>query len=396
MAPVAVQDSQGEVVGANLGALVRRLVLFEEVVLDSYAMRELPSLIEALGPEPFVELLDSKALAIRADGWTFGEIGGGGLVPGRGSAPLPLLEFSLAPLVPADREHHMHLCLGEVREMGLPTRVSQRVRRAIVNANVGIPADAGRPSMDALSRDAIKNLGLLEAATRQSLRKRIGDKADAATFSIRIEEVDERVLRAETDIGTLFGLTDEEVDKVVEGALLAIGGLNQRFEEMRTYNAVAGFQEGELSIVEEKVRYLIDQVDPGAQEDRFGRIVTLAGLPDPETAAGSVDVEKLLEVRQSEECREFRQWLRSLDRATDQEIEKQLGDIREKISQAVHSSTGKAVRLATTTGIGFVPVVGPIAGIALGALDQFAVDKLLPEPGPVSFLGSGYRSIFRG
>jgi hypothetical protein len=30
----------------------------------------------------------------------------------------------------------------------------------------------------------------------------------------------------------------------------------------------------------------------------------------------------------------------------------------------------------------------------LSALDQFAVEKLLPEPGPVSFLGSSYRSIF--
>jgi hypothetical protein len=63
------------VISANLGALIRRLILFEEVIIDSYGMRELPSLIRALGPEQFVELLKSGAVRIRADGWVLGEVG---------------------------------------------------------------------------------------------------------------------------------------------------------------------------------------------------------------------------------------------------------------------------------------------------------------------------------
>ena len=39
-------------------------------------------------------------------------------------------------------------------------------------------------------------------------------------------------------------------------------------------------------------------------------------------------------------------------------------------------------------------VVGPFAGLVAGALDQFAVEKLVREPGPVTFLGRSYRSIF--
>lgn len=143
LAPVAVRNAAGEVVGANLGAFVRRLILFEQVILDSYGMRELPALINALGPDSFTALVQSEAVTIRADGWTFGEIGAGGLVPGYGDAPLPLLSYSLSPIVPHDRERHIHLCLGEIRAMDtLGKKTSQRVRNAIVDALVTFP-DAG-------------------------------------------------------------------------------------------------------------------------------------------------------------------------------------------------------------------------------------------------------------
>ena len=176
---------------------------------------------------------------------------------------------------------------------------------------------------------------------------------------------------------------------------MAIAGLNERFEEMHSYNALIGFRDEEMPIVDEKLRFLFDQMDPTKQEERFDRVVELAGLPDPETVEGAVDVEKLLQVRNTDECRQFRQWLRSLDSASDEEIEAEIGSLREKLSRAVRSRSGKTVRFIATTGAGFIPIVGPAIGPALGALDTFAVEKLLPEPGPVSFLGSSYSSIFK-
>jgi hypothetical protein len=50
LAPAAIQDEEGEVVGCDIGALVRRLVLFETYILDTYAMCELPALIERIVP----------------------------------------------------------------------------------------------------------------------------------------------------------------------------------------------------------------------------------------------------------------------------------------------------------------------------------------------------------
>lgn len=395
LAPIAIRDNDGNVVGANLGALVRRLVLFEQVVIDSYAMRELPALIETIGTGPFIDLLESGAVLIRADGWTYGEIGNGGLVPGRGAAPLPLLQYSFAPLVPHDREHHIKLSLGSLREMPLGRRTSQKVRNAIVDSLLRFPDDAGRESLEALPRDLTRNLNLVYGATAQALTRKLGVAVDDTSFELRIEQVDDDVFAADTDIAQRFDLTDEETDKVVQDGLLAICGLNQRLEEIKAYGAIIGFRDAELPLAQEKLSFLIKEVDPEAQEQRFDRVVTLAGLPDPETAEGAVDIEKLLEARETEEIREFRHWLRTLDDVSDDEVRERVESTRAKLAPAIHGGAGKTIRLITTTGVGFIPVVGPIAGIALSAADQFLLEKLLPEPGPVSFIGSTYNSIFK-
>jgi hypothetical protein len=381
-------------VGANLGALIRRLILFEQVVIDSYAMRELPALITALGTDPFVKLLESGAVRIKADGWTFAEIGNGGLIPGRGKSPLPHLHYALSPVVPHDREAHIKLCLGEIRGMTLGKRTSMKVRHAIVDSLVPFPEDAGRKSLDALPRDLTRNLNLVYNATAAALASKAGHSVSDDDFEIQIEQVDDIVYSAETDIGARFALSDDETDKIVQDALLAISGLNQRLEEIEAYRAIIGFRDNELTLAQDKLAFLVREVAPDVQEERFERVITLAGLPDPESAAGTVDVDKLLDARNTEELREFRHWLRTLDEATDAEIEARVTGVRAKLSTAVHSPGGQAARFLATNGVSFIPFVGPIAGIALSAADQFLLEKLLPEPGPVSFIGSTYRSIF--
>lgn len=396
LAPIALRDAAGEVIGASLGALVRRLILFEQVVIDSYGMRELPPLIDAIGTGAFIQLLESGAVRIRADGWAYGEVGNGGLVPGYGAAALPPLHYALSPLVPQGREEHIKLRLGEIREMDLGKKTSQNIRRAIVRSLMPLPEDAGRKSMEALPRDLTRNLNLVFGATAGALEKKLGHAVADDSFDIRIEQVDENVFAATTDIAARFGLDEDETDKVVQDALLAICGLNHRIEEIETYRAITGFRENEIALAREKLAFLVREVDPNAQEGRFERVISIAGLPDPETAEGTVNVERLLKVRDTEEIREFRLWLRTLDGVSDEDIKERVDSVSARLSQAVHSSAGHTVRYLATTGIGFVPIVGPIAGIALSAADQFLVERLLPEPGPVSFIGSTYGSIFDG
>jgi hypothetical protein len=393
LAPVAVRDAAGNVTGANLGALVRRLILFEEVVIDSYGMRELPAIVNALGPGQFIELLGSGAVRIRADGWVLGEIGNDAASLGR-DEPLPPLSFALGALVPAaeHREKNISRALGEIRAMKLEVKTSKRVRHAILDALTPLPENPGRLTLEQVPADLTMRLDLVQAATDSALREYGNRDPEGTKYSVQLHQESEDVFRADTDIGQKFALDLDEVDRVLERVVLAVGALNERFETMEAYNAVSGLRESELLLLDAKLASVLQQVDPDRQEERLTRVLELANLPDPGTAEGTVNVERLLAARTHEEAVEFRQWLRTLDAATDEEIREQVNNLRERISEAVYSPTGKAVRFAATAAADLLP----LGGLVAGALDEFVLEKVLPEPGPVSFLGSTYRSLFDG
>lgn len=173
--------------------------------------------------------------------------------------------------------------------------------------------------------------------------------------------------------------------------MLAVGSLNQRFELMGTYDAMTGLRETEAQLLDAKLTAVMAQADPGRQEEPLTRVLQLMDLPDPQTAEGTVNVERLLAARQHEDVVEFRHWLRTLDQATDDEIREQVSSVRERVAGAVHGSAGKAVRLVAAAAADVLP----FGGLALGAADVFLLEKILPEPGPVSFLGRIYPSLFK-
>jgi hypothetical protein len=175
---------------------------------------------------------------------------------------------------------------------------------------------------------------------------------------------------------------------------LAIGGLNQRISEMKAYTAMSGFRDAEVPIFEQKLSFLERQITPEPQEERFKRVHTLKGFQDLDDLvnSGKVDLMKVLAIRETKQCKEFRDWLWSIDSATDAEIEERITSLRERLSWYAHGTTGKSIRWLSSIGIG---LAGNVAGAATGLLDNFLLEKLLPNPGAVSFLNQLYPSIFK-
>jgi hypothetical protein len=156
-------------------------------------------------------------------------------------------------------------------------------------------------------------------------------------------------------------------------------------------------KEGEWSVLGQRLDFLVSQLGPEAQEARIQRVISIEGLPDLDEAAneGSLDVGRLLEVRESRECEVFRGWLRTLDEASDEEIRDHVQNVRRRLGSSIRSGRGRALRFLATAGLGAIPIAGPLVGAAGSAADAFLLEKLLPESGPVTFLGSLYPSIFR-
>ena len=241
-------------------------------------------------------------------------------------------------------------------------------------------------------QDIVNERSTVWDAIRRVARTEKGiDLGDAPRFAVT--DLGDGDFRIDSPLADQVGL--EEAHLLTERAILAVAGTNIRVHQMKQCNAVTGFRDDEFAFFDEKIRFLMRQMDPNVQEERLDRVVAIAGLPglSPLPAGSMIDAERLLRLRESDECREFRTWLRNLDSETDEDIAARFADMRGRIADVVESSAGRIVRFTLTTGVGLVPVAGPGRSLA-SAADTFLVERVLGQPGPAIFLSQHYPSIF--
>jgi hypothetical protein len=392
----AEYDHATDTVALDVGALVRRLLLFEQLTLQSTRLREIPQLLAALGYDGVKELLDSGAVRIYCDAVTVAQIGQSDVLESRvKKGLLPRGSYSFSQVIPHDRKEYISGCFASVEsDFNLPDRKRIRLKR-LVAQSLTRPLVDGNATIAGLEQDLMTNAPVVVESIAQVLARRLATKVSTRDFELRIDRLDDRDFRAETNIGPQFNLDESDVHEIVERGLLGVGGLNQRIEQMKAFDSLTGFEESELPLFESKLDFLAAQLDPSVQERRLNRVLTIAELPLPGAQAQDIDVGRLLEIRESDACREMRAWLRSVDGQTDVELHDSFHKVREQLSRMFHGTTGRVARMAFGTGLGFVPVVGAVAGAAYGGLDQFLLENVVPQPGPFSFLSREYPSIFR-
>ncbi|HKI85417.1 MAG TPA: hypothetical protein VKA53_01605 [Thermoanaerobaculia bacterium] len=203
-------------------------------------------------------------------------------------------------------------------------------------------------------------------------------------------------IRVDSNLTTRFGLSEDAAHRLVGSSLLALGRLNGRIETMELCSGVSGMEPDEAEFMSSKFEFLAREVDPKVQHERFDRLLTILDMPKLGDAFrdGTLNSSKFLKVRNSEECREFRQWLRELDEFGDEEIVERVTSLRARLGVRLQGGKARVARFILTSGIGMVPVVGQIAGVAASGLDTFLIGKLLPASGPAVFLNRSYPSLF--
>lgn len=65
-----------------------------------------------------------------------------------------------------------------------------------------------------------------------------------------------------------------------------------------------------------------------------------------------------------------------------------------RISHAINSTPGKALRLLVSTGLSFVPHTAGMVGIGASIVDTLIVERLAPRDAVVAFLSDLYPSVF--
>lgn len=368
---------------------------FETFILQSARFWEFPYLIRAFGYEGVIALLRSGALSLEIRESLIALLGGGvaqTAVQVRGSVVrVSPLRYGAVELN-FDDERQQDKLFEELRqgaelkgkratklEQSIRARLSPRVGDAKVAA-----LEQARAEFDSLAPHVRR---AIEVAGQQQL-----PSADLRGLDLRIRRLVTGSHEVEADISRCPNVTPDQVASAIRSGLLGVAELNARIDDMRSYSALIGFRGDELPIFGDKLEFLAQQVDPEAHVSRFSRILELAGLPDvshPDVVR-DVNLERVLEVRESPECRSFRAWLWGSDAKSNEEIQEHFRSVGTRLASFVRAPSGKRLRWLASTVAG----LHPVAGIGVGLLDAFVVEKVLKDPGPLSFVSRQYPSIF--
>jgi hypothetical protein len=258
---------------------------------------------------------------------------------------------------------------------------AKKLRHLVGNRLVLNPEDALRRAQQQIARDFEAEAPILKVAIAAALARRTEIELAPSAFELRLEPLGGHDWRTETDLVEMTGLPAQDVHDVVGQGLAVAATLNIRVALMQEFSALSGLQVHDLPIFEEKLASITRELDPEVQRSRYDRVIELTGLPDVsnDPTVRDLDMVELLEITSGAEVRDFREWLRTTDSLTDEQVMDAVRPVRDALGRAVRGRAAKAVRFATTTGIG---VVAPPVGLALGVLDAFVVEELLPRPGP--------------
>jgi hypothetical protein len=378
------------VTSVDVGSLIRRLILFDRVVAKSFRLREVPFLVRTFGTDGFSSLLESGLLQFSCSvNFVVVESSRNGV------RQLPLNHFSLATGYMTDLDSVLRTelrCLQSIT--GLKDQKRALLEETIWRSLSREPEGYREELLAQIDRDFRANTPALKAALIDSLRKEPGKGGlHASDIAINVEETSNRVFHIRNTLSDSFGFSAEQTHNVVQRAVSAVANLDQRLAEMQAHSAITGFLDTEAPILFGKLAGIIAPMNPRLAESQFERVIELADVPDFKPGQ-RVNVEQLMKVRDSAECREFREWLGTLENVTDAEVKSMVASIKSKIALLAGSTGGKFVRLATTTGIGLIPGVGLAAGVVAGTIDSFLVDRVLPRSGVVAFLTETYPSLF--
>ncbi len=395
LGPIALPRNKGDSLTQlqiDVKTFLHRLLLSETFILYSVRLREIPLLVPYFGYEGLRELLRNGALKIRCECAQ--------LARGQLQGPsLPPMTYHFLYLDAHDHEYYVHRCLQNIHDSpGLTHREILRLKRDVVEA---IQRPHGESDSDrvrdrispALESDLLHNRVLVETALRLQLARM--QQSASPQFTFEINKVDTDTFSVTTDLAERCALSGDACEGAFQGAFIAVGELQQRLAEMQAYEALSGFGDDDVPLFRAKLASLGSLATSANSEARFRRVISIA-LPSLTLDSGTkISVDKLLEIRASSELREFRDWLGTTDSATEEEILQRVGGIRARLGVFAQSTTGKTVRFLVGAGTTLLSGgAGIITGLAVSAIDQFLIERVLPRTGIAAFVSELYPSLF--
>jgi hypothetical protein len=387
LAPIAIQGKNNVVTSIDLNAFVTRVLLFDTLLLQTIWLEDVRLLSQAFGAEGIEQLFQANALRLVCESLNVAEIGRAraALNFAENNKKLPLGSYSFSAIRVQRQEQKI--------EEGISRLEPSLQAHATANLIQIDPQEFSKTVFESFYADLRRNSTIAKSALEVELR-RLGIKPKR--LELTISEVDPEDFRVESNLESEYGLSKQVAHDIVGRSLIAIAGLNHRFAEMMLHSALSGITDADIPLMEGKLGFLAGLVsEQVSAEHRFERVVTVAGIPTPIFGSTRVDAGRLLELRESDECRAFRDWLSRTDEMSDKEIKTRVAGLISKLRAMPNSRTGKVVRFIVSNGLSFIPPhIGIPASLGFSTLDSFVIDRLAPKDNVIGFLSDSYPSVF--
>ncbi len=369
------------VVDIDRSGLLVDLLTFEEVVISSVHFGEIPFLVRMFGPDGLSELLTqgiikiaSRVTALAVDRSV------------NGVSQLPPNHYPQLLIWGQATREDCERALLQVS--GLKRKRIEDLSQLIVNKDLVFSENLPRELHKQVRLDLSSNQTLVDALLTRDFPGLVPN-----SVKVRVDVAGRDVLHMESNLRDILSVSAVDEEAILRKLFGAVGTLNLRLALMQEYNAISAFEQSEVSLLFGKLAGIVAPFNPEITQTSFLRVLEITDVPQM-LEANRVNVEKLIEVRKSNECREFRAWLASTDQISDSELKRLLAGFRARAASFVSSTSGKAVRFAVNTGLGLLPGYGTAMAFAEGAIDAFLLDRLLPSSGILTFLNKSVPSIF--
>jgi len=380
---VYIADKGPEVVGIDSELLLSRLFFFDEVVVDSTNLGELPYLAKMFGIGGLETLLDSGMLKLASQKSSVITD-----IKMNGKRQIPLLQFDEGIATSEDNDHNLGMkmkCLLKITGLSNAKRedLDQLVRSKLIKPS----ASYGTNLLAQIRKDLTSNIGLIK-----NLLCHRHSGISNENLLLKVQDLG-GMQRFESNLQSMLGITEEQEHEIFAEVLKGVANLNQRIADMEEYSAISHFEESEAPLLFGKVHSVVASINPKFDEQAFLRVLSVTGIPDM-ISNRRINVEELLKVRATDECREFRSWLSTTDQIDDAKLKQLLTGLRAKSASFITGKPGKTLRLAVNAALGLIPGYGTLASLGEGAADMFLLEKMLPSSGVLTFLNHSMPSIF--
>jgi len=381
----------------DINNLITSVLLFDTVLISNPSI--LPNLVQAIGPEGLLKLLNDNRLSV---------VGGGPSAqanydyksPGfYSNRPLDRpLRFGFEtiyvdPNSPKNHSAEERLLIDLKREkegFSIEESVVNELHAKILHTMQVI--DGGTLKYSAEIRDDVQNKqGLFVDLILDSLARDTGFPIHVLNINLSIEEVSEEIFQINTNLGRLLNINDDVLHNYLKKIFFEITGTSLQVQRMKAVNAAAGLTEAQSRIISKRIDYLsrlMAESDPMA---KFSRICKIAKTPEL-TKGASISIDELIELRDSTEAYAFRDWLHNSAELTDVEIEEITSSWNRKIGEMLQGENAKGLRWLATTGAG--ALIGEFTGTITSGTDFF-LDKFFPSMGPIGLVTGKYEKFIR-